>query len=189
VLQIEFGDALDLGAEFWRWEMATAVACAILRVNAFDQPNVAESKRNTLEVLAGGGAGTAPASAAAAREVLSALGTGDCLAILAYVAPTPEHDRRLAAVRARLRDRHRIATTVGYGPRYLHSTGQLHKGGPARGRFLIVTAPAHADVEIPGQPWGFATLQRAQAEGDRRALAARGLAVAMLDGLDALEAL
>jgi glucose-6-phosphate isomerase len=189
VVRLEFDAAPDLGAEFFRWEMATAVACAILRVNAFDQPNVAESKRNTLEVLAGGAPPAPPATLEDARRLLAGLAAGDYLAILAYVAPTPEHDRRLGAVRRRWRDRARVATTVGYGPRYLHSTGQLHKGGPPRGRFVIVTAGAAADVDIPGQPWGFATLEQAQAEGDRRALAARRLPVVRLDGLEALEAL
>jgi hypothetical protein len=186
---LEIDSAADLGAEFFRWEMATAVACAILRVNAFDQPNVAESKRNTLDVLAAGSRPAAPGSVQDARALLDGLRPGDYLAILAYVSPTPEHDQRLAAVRTRLRDRYRVATTVGYGPRYLHSTGQLHKGGPPRGRFLLVSNDATADVDIPDQPWGFAALVRAQAEGDRRALTARDLPCVQLAGLEALEAL
>ena len=190
LVRIGFDDALDLGAEFFRWEMATAVACSILRVNAFDQPNVAESKRNTMEVLEGGGtAPAAPATVEDARAWLAAARPGDYLAILAYTAPDAATDRRLRDVRTRWRDRTRVATTVGYGPRYLHSTGQLHKGGPPRGRFALVTAASQRDVEIPGRPWGFAALERAQAEGDRRALAARDLPVITLHGLDALESI
>lgn len=181
--------ALDLGAEFFRWEFATAVAGAVLGIHPFDQPNVAESKRNTQEVLARGEPLTPASTVDAAMALLGGVRPGDYLAILAYLPATPDHDRRLAAVRERLRDRLRVATTVGYGPRYLHSTGQLHKGGPPRGRFLLVTATPVRDVPIPGSQHGFAAVQAAQAEGDLRALRARGLPVVRLEGLESLEQL
>jgi glucose-6-phosphate isomerase len=190
VVRIGFDDALDLGGEFFRWEMATAVACSILRVNAFDQPNVAESKRNTMDVLAAGGAAPAPASTLEeARAWLAATRPGEYLAILLFTAPSAAADRRLRDVRVRWRERTHAATTAGYGPRYLHSTGQLHKGGPRRGRFALITTTPEQTVEIPGRPWDFAALLRAQAEGDRRALAARDLPVIALHGLDALESI
>jgi glucose-6-phosphate isomerase len=189
IVRSTYEEPLDLGAEFFRWEFATAVAGAVLGINPFDQPNVAESKRNTQQVLAGAEPLAPASSPEAAAELLRAVRTGDYLAILAYLPPTAQHDARLAAVRRRLRDRLRVATTVGYGPRYLHSTGQLHKGGPPRGRFLLVTSRPERDVPIPGGQHGFATVQAAQAEGDLRALHARGLPVVRLEDLDALEQL
>jgi hypothetical protein len=188
VVRFEIESLDDLGGEFYRWEFATAVAGAILRINAFDQPNVAESKTNTLAVLAGGAAPAPAASAAEVQALLGGVRPGDYVALLAYLPPTAEHERRLDALRVRLRDRLRVATTGGFGPRYLHSTGQLHKGGPPTGHFVIVGETPELDVPIPGQSWGFARLEMAQAEGDRRALQARGrpcLRVADLDGLEA----
>src|SRR4029077_9988087 len=130
VVHLRLDDPYDVGQEFFRWEFATAVAGAWLRINPFDQPNVAESKANTKAVL---GKGSAPSPAASAEELqrfLAGIKPGDYLAIMAYLPPTPENDRRLGAIRLRLRDRLKVATTLGYGPRFLHSTGQLHKGGP-----------------------------------------------------------
>jgi hypothetical protein len=161
----------------------------VLRINAFDQPNVAESKRNTLDVLAKGAPLSPAAPAAEVRALLDGLKPGDYLAVLAYLPPTAENDRRLAAVRLRLRDRYRVATTVGFGPRYLHSTGQLHKGGPLRGRFIVLTSTPDVDVEIPGESYGFRTLQAAQAEGDLRAFRTRGLPAVRIEGLENFESL
>jgi len=191
-----------LGGEFFRWEFATAVAGAVLGVNPFDEPNVTESKDNTRRVLEEYRAqGRLPSEAAtdagsAAIDIdglLEGAPPGSYLAITAYVARTPERDARLAALRQRLRGRSRLATTVGYGPRFLHSTGQLHKGGPATGRFIQLVAGHPADVPIPGQPESFATLVDAQAIGDLRSLRAHGLPVLRIDlgddpdaGLDAL---
>jgi hypothetical protein len=98
----------------------------------------------------------------------------DYIALLAYLAATPSRIRKLQSVRLRLRDRLQLATSLGYGPRYLHSTGQLHKGGPGNGVFIMVTADAGRDLPIPGEKYGFAVLQRAQALGDYRALSTRG---------------
>ena len=187
VVRLELEDRYDLGQEFFRWEFATAVAGAILGINAFDQPNVAESKQNTKEVLAGKQPPAPPATAAELDQFLTAIKPGDYLALMAYLPPTPENDRRLAAVRAKLRDRLKVATTLGYGPRFLHSTGQLHKGGPPVGHFLQITERAAQDVSIPGAPYTFGQLEAAQAEGDLRALRGRGRPAIRIDGLPPLE--
>lgn len=174
VVHVKLDDRFDVGQEFFRWEFATAVAGAVLRINPFDQPNVAESKANTKAVLAKGSTPSPAASAAEAEKFLAAVKPGDYLAIMAYLPPTPENDRQLAAIRLRLRDRLKVATTLGYGPRFLHSTGQLHKGGPPVGHFLQITERVVDDLPIPGVPFGFGQLEAAQAEGDLVALRARG---------------
>jgi len=198
--------ACGLGAEFVRWEIATAVAAAILRVNPFDEPNVTEAKQATqsaleaylvagrfpaeapiaatgaVEVYAPStvvdrcrGRNAAPADAAAwLPAVLSLSAPGDYVALLAYLHRTPERHERLQRLRELLRASTRAATTVGYGPRYLHSTGQLHKGGPDIGIFLQLTEDPGEEREVPGQRFGFAALQRAQAAGDYAALERRG---------------
>ena len=187
VVRLALEDRYDLGQEFFRWEFATAVAGAILRINAFDQPNVAESKQNTRDVLAGKQPPAPPATAAELDAFLAAIRPGDYLAVMAYLPPTPQNDRRLAAARGTLRDRLKVATTVGYGPRFLHSTGQLHKGGPPVGHFLQITERADRDVPIPGVPYTFGQLEAAQAEGDLRALRGRGRPAIRVDGFALLE--
>jgi hypothetical protein len=187
VVHLRLEDRYDLGQEFFRWEFATAVAGAVLRINPFDQPNVAESKANTKAVLAGHGQPSPAATAAELERFLAGIRPGDYLAIMAYLPPTPENDRRLAAIRLRLRDRLKVATTLGYGPRYLHSTGQLHKGGPPVGHFLQIAMPAPEDVAIPGEPFGFRELEAAQAEGDLQALRSRGRPAVRIDDLGLLE--
>ncbi|MBI4728009.1 MAG: glucose-6-phosphate isomerase [Acidobacteria bacterium] len=174
-----------LGAEFLRWEIATVVAGHALAVNPFDQPNVAEAKRATAEIL-DRGAGDPPSPGDAA-PLLDSLGPGDYLAIQAFVAPSPESSARLEGARLAIRDRRRVATTLGFGPRYLHSTGQLHKGGPPSGAFLqVVDAARGADLAVPGAPYTFGELIDAQALGDLRALRARGRRVARVT-LESLE--
>ncbi len=187
VVRITLDDPYDLGAEFFRWEFATAVACSILGVNAFDQPNVAESKANTKAILARAPAPRAPASRADVARVLSGVRPGDYVAMLAYLPPSDDLDLRLSALQGRLRDRLRAAVTAGYGPRYLHSTGQLHKGGPARGYFILIVPPVTDDLPIPGEGFTFGRLLAAQAEGDYLALDARRRPVLWLDELDTLE--
>ena len=190
VVRLSLEDRYDLGQEFFRWEFATAVAGAIMGINAFDQPNVAESKQNTKDVLAGKQPPAPPAPPATAPELerfLAAVRPGDYLALMAYLPPTPQNDRRLEAVRARLRDRLKVATTLGYGPRFLHSTGQLHKGGLPVGHFLQITERPDRDVAIPGMPYTFGQLEAAQAEGDLRALRGRGRPAVRIDGLALLE--
>jgi len=178
VARLEIGDPLDLGAEMFRWEFATAVAGALLGINPFDQPNVQEAKDRTNEILAGQEA-SAPASGGETRatspaELVDSLRPGDYFAITAYVPSTPENEDRLARIRVPVRDGKRVATTVGFGPRFLHSTGQFHKGGPDTGVFLQITTAPAASVPIPGRPYGFERVVAAQAAGDLAALRSRG---------------
>ena len=177
-------DPLDLGAEFLRWEYATWELCERLGINAFDQPDVDEAKklaREELERLGGGGVGAqraAPLPTLSPDELRQRARPGDYLAILAYLSPAPEVTTHLQAVRAAWGRALGCATTLGFGPRYLHSTGQLHKGGPNTGLFLVITADDAEDLEIPEQGRTFGDLKRAQARGDIRALLARGRRVA-----------
>lgn len=187
VLRYTLNDRYDVGGEFFRWEFATAVAGAILRINPFDQPNVAESKANTDAMLKRRSPPSPPATPAELDRLFAGIAPGDYLALMAYLPPTPENDRRLGAIRTRLRDRLTVATTLGYGPRFLHSTGQLHKGGPPTGHFLQVTERHAHDLAIPGKPFTFGELEAAQAEGDLVALRARGRPALRIDGLEALE--
>jgi glucose-6-phosphate isomerase len=166
VLVVETHGAPDLGRIMLFSEFATAVAGWVLGINPFDQPNVQAAKDKTKEVLA---QPTPPAIAEADLEALRALldaGPPSYLAIQGYLAPSDEFDGEVADLRALIRDRTTMATTFGYGPRYLHSTGQLHKGGPPGGRFLQLLHEADADIEVPGEPYTFETLKRAQADGD-----------------------
>ncbi len=177
IARIRIDDALDLGAEMFRWEFATAVAGKILGIDPFDQPNVQEAKDRTNEILGGkapGKAVSAGVDPAAVRALLDTLRPGDYFAITAYVPPTAENESALQAIRLAVRDRARVATTLGFGPRFLHSTGQLHKGGPGTGVFLQITCESPDDVAIPGKPWGFGEVVAAQAAGDLAALESRG---------------
>jgi transaldolase/glucose-6-phosphate isomerase len=187
VVHLRLDDRYDLGQEFFRWEFATAVAGAVLGINPFDQPNVAESKANTQAVLARRSAASAAATATGLQDFLDGIKSGDYLALMAYLPPTPENDRRLAAIRSRLRDRLRVATTLGYGPRFLHSTGQLHKGGPPVGHFLQIMQRARNDLSIPGETFSFGELEAAQAEGDLVALKRRGRPAIRIDDMGLLE--
>jgi transaldolase / glucose-6-phosphate isomerase len=187
VVHLRLDDRYDLGQECFRWEFATAVAGAVLHINPFDQPNVAESKANTKAVLAKGGQASPAAAAADLERFLAGIRPGDYLAIMAYLPPTPENDARLAAIRLRLRNRLRVATTLGYGPRFLHSTGQFHKGGPPVGHFLQIVQPSPDDLAIPGEPFGFRELEAAQAAGDLQALRSRGRPVIRIDDPRLLE--
>ena len=181
VVRIDLRDTYDLGAEFFRWEFATAVAGAILDVHPFDQPNVQQAKDLTARVLQEyESSGVRPAAAAAGSvgELLSGAQPGEYLAIMAYIRQTGEMDRALSDLRRKVLERHQIATTLGYGPRFLHSTGQLHKGGPETGLFLQITAAHGGDVAIPGAPYSFGALVDAQASGDFQALQESGRGVA-----------
>jgi glucose-6-phosphate isomerase len=195
----------ELGAEFLGWEIATAVASAVLEVDAFDEPNVTEAKEATQAVLAdflANGRFPAPASPTSAGDVrvecpramgeilrghiasaedptawpaaLASLAKpGDYFAILAYLHATPERDHALERLRLAARGATRLATTVGYGPRFLHSTGQLHKGGPNLGIFLQLVADEGDELPIPGAQYGFRTLIAAQSLGDYQVLERR----------------
>ncbi len=174
----EIREALDLGAETFRWEFATAVAGKLLGINPFDQPNVQESKDRTSEILAGkalpDGKRARRVDEKALRGLLDSLGPRDYFAITAYLPWTAENEKKLNAIRLRVRDTVKVATTLGFGPRFLHSTGQLHKGGPETGVFLQITAEPGPAVPIPGKPYGFGEVVAAQAAGDLAALCSRG---------------
>jgi transaldolase/glucose-6-phosphate isomerase len=193
------GGPEDLGRIFFIAEFATAVAGWALGINPFDQPNVQEAKDATARVLDSIGEGGTllepdDASDDALRDLLSA-GPPAYVALLGYIAPCVRVDRAVAELRAAIRDATGATTTFGYGPRYLHSTGQFHKGGPKSGRFLVLLHDGPDDVAIPSRPFGFRTLKNAQALGDLETLRAHGLAAEKLrlDGdthpADAIEAL
>ena len=175
-------DPLDLGAEFLRWEYATWELCERLGVNAFDQPDVDDAKKLAREELERvgtvGAQHAAPLPTLSPAELRHRARPRDYLAILAYLPPLPEVTAALQALRAAWGRALGCATTLGFGPRYLHSTGQLHKGGPNTGLFLVITTDDAQDIEIPGQGRTFGELKRAQARGDIRALLARGRRVA-----------
>jgi glucose-6-phosphate isomerase len=196
VVRIELKDLYELGGEFLRWEIATAVAGGVLGINPFDEPNVSESKELTRDLLASYvKAGKLPEDAPAAesdgmklwadpdlkpgagRSVgdwleshLGRAGAMDFVAFLAYVPPTAKAARDLEAMRLAVRDKKRQATTIGFGPRFLHSIGQLYKGGPNCGLFVQITCDDAQDAAIPGEKYGFSILKQAQAAGDFMAL-------------------
>ena len=183
VVELGFGDASDLGAQVLLWEQAIALSGVVLGINPFDQPDVQAAKDATSRVLDDG---LPTIDAVSPGNLLSTVQPGDYLAILAFVDPgDTELLAQLERVRHAVRDRLRIATTVGVGPRFLHSTGQLHKGGPPSGVFLQLLGDDAEDLEIPGRPFSFSTLKQAQAAGDLLALQARGLRAGRVT-LDAL---
>jgi glucose-6-phosphate isomerase len=160
-----------LGEQVLRWEMATALAGALLGIHPFDQPDVEGAKVATRRVLAEGRAGVALTPL---EDLVAQVEPGDYLAIQAFVDPESPAVAGIEAARVALRDRLGVATTVGLGPRFLHSTGQLHKGGPDRGVFVQVVGDDPGDVPIPGESYGFSTLKHAQADGDLLTLHDRG---------------
>jgi transaldolase/glucose-6-phosphate isomerase len=195
VVNLQLRDLYDLAAEFFRWEFATAVAAVSLHIDPFDEPNVKESKDNTQAVLAtyeksgslsdeqptaqSGGIrvyGGVPSASVEDSLIAHLRQTrpGDYVALMAYVDPSERNDRALEVLRTAIRDVHTVATTVGFGPRFLHSTGQMHKGGPNTGVFVQVTADHGVDLDIPGQTFSFATLIGAQAQGDLQSLRSHG---------------
>jgi hypothetical protein len=187
VVRLRLRDLYDLGEQFFLWEMATAVASHRLGVNPFNQPDVEAAKVLAREAIAAyGETGTLPGDEPAALGAATLAGflaqaqAGDYVALQAYVQPTAEVDAVLLALRTLLRDRLRMATTVGYGPRFLHSTGQLHKGDGGNGLFIQFTADDARDAPIPdeaGSPDSaitFGVLKMAQTLGDKQALLAAG---------------
>jgi len=189
--RIQLHDEYDLGPEFFRWEFATAVAGSSLNIDPFDEPNVQESKENTGRIIATFEAnGSLPAPEPTASDGLLRVFEGTSVeaqvgqllshatppqyfAIMAYVERNPATEAKLQRLAGHVRDLRKVAVTIGFGPRFLHSTGQLHKGGTGHGVFLQVTATDFADVPIPGKAYTFSTLKRAQADGDLQALAGR----------------
>jgi glucose-6-phosphate isomerase len=197
VVAIQMEDRLDLAQEFFRWEIATATAGAVLGINPFDQPNVQESKDNTnrllkvveergqlpeerqsvsegpvsLYVKEGEAASTVTDTL---RRFFKQAQPGDYVALLAYLTEGPAVELSLDDLRHILRDHLHLATTLGYGPRYLHSTGQLHKGGPKTGLFLELTATDQEELPVPGRPYTFGVLKQAQGLGDLESLRKHG---------------
>jgi len=172
VVRIPFDDPIELGGEMFRWEFATAMAGAVLKIQPFDQPDVQSAKDATRRILSGGE--IPRVDPGDLGELLAQAEPGDYLAIQAYVPRNADTMQRLHPVRMRLRDRLRLATTVGFGPRFLHSTGQFHKGGPNTGLFVQVVEQPSRDAPIPGQPYTFGHLLAAQTAGDLMALQDRG---------------
>jgi len=165
----------DLGRVFFLAEFATAVAGWALEINPFDQPNVQEAKDNTQKALGGGVTGLADASDDALRALVADLRPPRYLALMGYLPYDEGVDAAIARLRAAVRDRRHVATTFGYGPRFLHSTGQLHKGGPATGVFLQLVHDGREDLDVPGRPYSFRRLIDAQADGDLQTLRDHGL--------------
>jgi transaldolase/glucose-6-phosphate isomerase len=172
VVRLPYRDGLQLGGEFFRWEFAAAVAGHVLGIQPFDQPNVQEAKDATTAILK-----EEESDLPALGDLAALLGEvrqGDYISIQAYAPRAAAVETTLWDARVALRDRYRVATTVGYGPRFLHSTGQLHKGGPNTGVFIQIVGDDADDLPVPGRPFTFSRLKRAQALGDYRALQARG---------------
>ncbi|HJS18687.1 MAG TPA: bifunctional transaldolase/phosoglucose isomerase [Anaerolineales bacterium] len=211
VITIDLQDLWDLGQEFFRWEIATAAAGAILGINPFDQPNVQESKDNTNRILAlVRKLGKLPeeepsliqdplkfyfdekaaASPDVLRQFLAHAHPGNYLALMAFIPENSANDKALKDIRSILQDHLHLATTLGYGPRFLHSTGQFHKGGPNTGLFLQLTAKDVEDAPIPGAPYTLGTFKQAQAMGDLEALQKHGRRVGRIYlGSDSVEGL
>ncbi|HKW45193.1 MAG TPA: hypothetical protein VJN22_06000 [Candidatus Eremiobacteraceae bacterium] len=186
VTRIALRDTLDLGAEFFRWEFATAVAGGLLGIDAFDEPNVKESKDNTNRILsehavAGTGDRIAPNDVAAVEALLAQVRPGDYIDIPAFISNLRKRDHTITNARVQMRSAFRVATTAGFGPRFLHSTGQLHKGGPNTGVFIQLVGGGGPPLPIPGQPFDFGTLIRAQALGDLESLKTHGRRVVSID--------
>ena len=181
VVGLGLKDTYDLISEAYCWEFATAVAGSLLGIHPFDQPDVQSAKDMTDRVLARfQDYGELPGMVddSSIEGLLSQAAPGDYLSIMAYVEETPQSNEALDALRRKVIGKYRIATTVGYGPRFLHSTGQLHKGGPPKALLLQITAGHSGDLSIPGQKYGFGVLADSQAAGDYAALKAAGLRVA-----------
>lgn len=182
VIELILEDPLDLGETFFVWEFATAVAGAALGIDAFDQPNVQESKDNTKALLAeyqnsGKLQREDIVPVAAAREkiaqLIASVKPGDYVALTEYIAESPKRDALISQIREAIGSELHVATTTGYGPRFLHSTGQLHKGGAANGIFIQMIAPPGQDVPLPGEKFSFGVLAEAQALGDYQSLKSR----------------
>lgn len=199
-------DIYDLGAEFFRWEIATAVAGSIIGINAFNQPDVEVSKiatRNLTSeyekngslpaekpVLEDGGiklftdgknaaalakaAGGDKSLAGYLKAHLNRISKGDYFAVLGYIQMNAAHEKSLQTMRHTVRDKKRVATCLGFGPRFLHSTGQAYKGGPNSGVFLQVTCDDALELPVPGQKYTFGVVKAAQARGDFQVLIERG---------------
>jgi transaldolase/glucose-6-phosphate isomerase len=175
----QIADPYSLAGEFFRWEFAVAVAATYLEIDPFDQPDVQAAKDKTNEVLATGNDPEVEPEGSV-ESLLAEARPSDYLCVQAFVAPSPDNDRRIDDLARKLRRLSGLVVTHGYGPRYLHSTGQLHKGGPNTGLYLQVVDDAGEELPIPGRPFGFRRLIRAQAAGDYASLKERGRRVARI---------
>ena len=210
-LRLTLRNKLDLGAEFFRWELATAAAGAALGINPFDQPNVALAKQKAGALVSqyeatghlpeltpaltqdgvsvyDGGTASAPTVERLLQAFLAQIHPGDYVALQAYLPPTPAGEDLLRQMQASLRDTLRLAVTRGWGPRYLHSTGQLHKGDAGHGLFLQITHDTEPDLPVPGHSYTFGVILAAQAQGDFQALQERGRRVLRLHFTGPVEA-
>ncbi|MES2504370.1 MAG: transaldolase [Myxococcota bacterium] len=175
VFRINVASKHHLGAEFYRWEVATAVAGEVLGINAFDQPDVEAAKVEARRLMEQPSVPAIPkGSERDVRDLLSSVKPGDYFAIQAFVPMNAATRATLQKYRMKVRDLKKVATTLGFGPRFLHSTGQLHKGGPDSGVFLQVVSDATTDLAVPGKSYGFDQVKHAQALGDFNVLKARG---------------
>jgi transaldolase/glucose-6-phosphate isomerase len=202
VVCISVDNVYSLGQEFFRWEIATAVACSIIGINAFNQPDVEASKVETRKLTSEYEAkGKLPTevpffeasgiqffadeknvaaihgglnAAAVLERHLSRLKEGDYFAVLGYIPMNPDNEKALEAIRHIVRDKRKVGTVLGFGPRFLHSTGQAYKGGPNSGVFLQITCENARDLPVPGQKYTFGVVKAAQARGDFAVLAERG---------------
>jgi len=201
IVRINVPEKLALGGEYYRWEVATAIAGMIIGINAFDQPNVAENKKNTDDLLREwqsegafkktepiltqdglsffAGKDSAPVNnEQSIKELITAFTeqaqAGDYIALLPYFMLTSSRTKILQSWRERMSTGLKVATTMLNGPRYLHSTGQLHKGGPDTGLYILLVSEEQKDLPIPGEKYGFATLHQAQSLGDFRSLSDKG---------------
>ena len=206
VVRITMADTYDLGAEFFRWEIATAVAGSIIGINAFNQPDVEASKIATRELTSAyektgslpaekpvvedsgiklftdeknaaelaNAAGSDKSLVGYLRAHLARIKAGDYFAVLGYIQMNGEHEDSLQTLRHLVRDKKRVATCLGFGPRFLHSTGQAYKGGPNSGVFLQITCDDSVELPVPGQKYTFGVVKAAQARGDFQVLADRG---------------
>jgi transaldolase / glucose-6-phosphate isomerase len=183
VVEFPFTNPYDVGAEFFRWEIAISVACHIWGINTFDQPDVQDSKLRTIAKiqdyqstgkLVDVDLVTTSKAKAAMKKFLADVQPGDFVTINAYIPRNKEMEDVLQALRVAIREKTGCAVSAGFGPRFQHSTGQFHKGGPNKGRFIQIVYDAKEDMEIPTQGMTFGTLIRAQALGDYEALVAAG---------------
>ena len=177
--EVRVPDPYEVGQEFFRWEFATAVAGSILGINPFDQPDVQSAKDRTNAVLASGSEPDVE-PVGSADELFAQANEGDYVCIQAFVNPTAEAEAKVLELATQARNATGCVVTHGFGPRYLHSTGQLHKGGPPTGLYLQVVDETGAEIAIPGKPFGFGKLIRAQAAGDFESLKERGRRVARI---------
>jgi hypothetical protein len=185
VVTLRIHNPYDLGREMFRWEFATAIAGKLLGVNPFDQPNVQSAKDITGEMLDRFiDRGEAPDSEkldadsgeliSGLKALLDTIKPGDYLGFNAFIPQTGETVERIQRMRSHVLKRYKVATTMGFGPRYLHSTGQIHKGGPDSGVFILITMDDPQDVTIPGEEYSFSALKTAQGIGDYKALKQNG---------------